>query len=293
MPQTLSQTKPPVAQASTPAPIRYQIHDLPRSQVHTVLIPADSGFAVMPALSPQTASLETFLPQQSAIAAINGGFFDPQNQQTTSYVIQQGRLVGDPTQNQRLMGNPDLAPYLDQILDRSEFRRYQCRSANQVSQIQYAIARHRDAVPPDCQLLEALGAGPQLLPDLTLEPEGFTTTDTSGNLIRDALGSRQPNARSAVGITAAGDILLVMAAQKPEMTPSGLSLSELADFLKDQGAKTALNLDGGSSSTLFYQQQTVYGKLNADGKPVQRPVKSVLLVKPLSERPSSARDSRL
>ncbi len=269
-----AQIVPPAIPAPS-ATIRYQVHNLPRSKVYTVLIPA-SKFAIVPAINPATASLEEFAQPQQSVAAINGGFFDPQNQQSTSYVVQQGQQVGDPTQNQRLIGNPDLAPYLGQILDRSEFRRYQCEQ----TQIRYAIARHSAEVPAGCRLLDALGAGPQLLPELTLQQEGFTATDADGNLIRDALGSSQPNARSAVGITAAGDILLAMAAQKPEVSPSGLSLPELAAFLNSQGAKTALNLDGGSSSALFYNQQTVYGKLDASGAPIQRPVKSVLLVKP-------------
>ena len=252
--------------------IRYQVHDLPRSKVYTVLIPANSEFAVLPAISPETASLEQFVQQHGAIAAINGGFFDPQNQQSTSYVMLKSKWVGDPTQNQRLMGNPDLAPYLDQILNRSEFRRYQC------DRPQYAIARHDAEVPSGCQLLEALGAGPQILPELTLELEGFTDTDANGAVIRDALGSSQPNARSAIGITADGSLLWVMAAQKPGITPSGLSLPELAAFLKSQGAETAINLDGGSSSGLVYEQQSIHGKLDVNGEPIQRPVKSVLLL---------------
>ena len=229
----------------------------------------------MPAISPETASLQTFIQQHRAIAAINGGFFDPQNQQSTSYVMLQGNWVADPTQNQRLMENPDLAPYLDKILNRSEFRRYQCGS------LRYAIARRQEAVPSGCRLLDALGAGPQLLPELTLEQEGFTAKDAEGNVIRDALGSSQPNARSAVGITADGSLLWVMVAQKPDVTPSGLSLPELAAWMKRQGAEAALNLDGGSSSALIYKQQSIHGKLDSDGTPIQRPVKSVLLLAPL------------
>lgn len=272
MPPSINATSS-AAPAPSPA-IQYQVHDLPRAKLYSLLIPP-SDFSVTPALSPETARLESFGQQQRAIAAINGGFFDPQNQQSTSYVMQQGEWVADPTHNQRLMNNPDLAPYLDKILNRSEFRRYQCEH------LRYAIARHREPAPSGCRQLDTLGAGPQLLPELTLDQEGFTATDSTGNLVRDALGSSQPNARSAVGITADGRLLWVMVAQKPGMTPSGLSLPELAAFMKSQGAETALNLDGGSSSALLYRQQTVHGKLDADGNPIRRPVKSVLLLSPL------------
>lgn len=259
--------------ASTPATIRYTVHSLPKSQVHTLLIPPVS-FTVTPAVAVETASLASFVQQHDAIAALNGGFFDPQNQLSTSYVVLQGQIAADPTQNERLINNPDLSLYLDKILNRTEFRRYQCGEA-----VRYDIAQHREPSPTGCELLDALGAGPRLLPALTLEPEGFTATDANGTVIRDALGSNQPNARTAIGITTTGNILWVMAAQQPGVTGSGVSLPELADFMKTLGAVEAMNLDGGSSSSLFYEGTTVYGKLDEQGNPIQRPVKSVLLLK--------------
>lgn len=279
MSQAASQLTLQAQSTAQPSPsIVYATHDLATSLVHTITVPP-SGFAVELALDPSTATLEQFAAQHRPIAALNGGFFDPQNQQSTSYVIQQGQVVADPRQNARLMENPDLTSYLDKILDRSEFRRYRC--GYELNNIQYGIARHHEAVPAGCKLLDALGAGPQLLPELTLEQEGFTATDANGSLIRDALGSRQPNARTAIGISPDGSLLWVMAAQKPNMATSGLSLPELAAFMQSQGAETALNLDGGSSSALFYDGQIQYGKLDANSKPVVRPIKSVLLVEPV------------
>lgn len=52
------------------------------------------------------------------------------------------------------MTNPDLLPYLDKILNRSEFRRYQCGKV-----IQYDITRRQTVPSADCQLQDALGAG--------------------------------------------------------------------------------------------------------------------------------------
>lgn len=273
--QSLSQPLP----SATPAPVLpvYTIHDLPTSRVHTLTIPVSTaGLSVVPVLADQTASLEAFSQRYDALAVLNGGFFDPQNQQTTSYVMQQGQWVGDPRQNARLMQNPNLAAYLDQILNRSELRRYRCSNPER---IQFAIARHQAAVPAFCQLVDALGAGPQLLPELTLEAEGFTARNNSGEVVRDALGSNQPNARTAVGILPDGSLIWVMAAQKPGLAASGLTLPELGDFLRAAGAEAALNLDGGSSSGLVYGGEAIYGKLDQDGNPVVRPVKSVLLLR--------------
>ncbi len=209
----------------------------------------------------------------AAIAALNGGFFDPVNAKSISYLIQQGKLVADPKQNERLTGNPALAPYLSQIFNRTEFRRERCGSKDQ-----YRIVLHRDPPQLNCQLVDALGGGPRLLPDITLEQEGFRAT-ANGNVIRDAIGSDQPNARTAIGMTSNGTLVWVMVAQKSNIASSGLTLEALADFMKTLGIEQAMNLDGGSSSALYYQGKTIYGKIDDSGQPVQRPVKSVLLVR--------------
>lgn len=271
---------PPTALAPTPSPtaspqktLQFQVHRWQRSVVYTLLIPAQSRFSVTLALAPSVDTLEGFAQKHQAIAVLNGGFFDPQNRQSTSFVVLQEKLVADPRQNPRLIHNPDLAPYLDQIFNRTEFRHYRCGETSR-----YEIARHQDPLPTGCRLVEALGGGPRLLPELTAVPEGFVTL-VNGQVSRDPLGSRRANARTAIGLTADHSIVWVMAAQKPDDPDhSGLSLQALAEFMQSLGVEQAMNLDGGSSSSLYYQGKTRYGKVNDRGQPVQRPVKSVLLV---------------
>ncbi|MGB7440923.1 MAG: phosphodiester glycosidase family protein [Coleofasciculaceae cyanobacterium] len=265
-----------VAQTLPEAELSYQSHQLDSSVVHTVLIPASKGFMVKTALSEQLIPLEDFAQQHQALAVINGGFFDPNNQKTTSYLVQEGQLVADPRLNEGLMDNPNNAPYLDKILNRTEFRSYRCGST-----FRYDIALHSEATPEGCVLVDALGGGPRLLPALTLFQEGFLDFE-EGKVIRDALGTKRPNARSAVGITGEGDILLAMAAQKAELPQnSGVSLPELAEFMKSLGAEEAMNLDGGSSSALYYQGETFYGRVDREGNRVKRSIKSVLVVTPI------------
>lgn len=277
--QTVPSSAPEEPVSSPTATLTYQVHHLPRSTVHVLHVPANAAWRVVPALASGVDTLENFAEANQAVAVINGGFFDPVNQKTTSYVILNGEAIADPTENERLVNNPEMIPYLDRILDRSEFRQYQCGQT-----IRYSVALHHESAPADCQLFSALGAGPQLLPELRLVEEGFAEI-VNGEWIRDALGSTQPNARTAVGITAAGEVLLVMAAQLPEMpSNSGLSLPQLAEFMQTIGAETAINLDGGSSSTLYYQDQTYYGKVDSEGNLVERTVKSVLLVQSSSDK---------
>lgn len=255
--------------------IKYKAYNLPSSIVHVLWIPARSQFVVTPVLVDGVETVETIAQKQGAIAALNGGFFDPENQQSTSFVTVQGKLVADPRLNKRLVSNPDLAPYLDKIFDRSEFRRYQCGEA-----IKYAIVRHHEPPLTNCQLIDALGGGPQLLYQDTALAEGFSAY-RNGKLIRDSLGRRDPNARTAIGLTANGDVVGVMVAQKPNSLESGMSLEALTKFLQTLkiSISLALNLDGGSSSSLYYGGNTFYGKLDRADKPVIRSVKSVLLVK--------------
>ncbi len=259
----------PTITSSPPKTIRYFERTLPQSIAHILLIPANSRFLVTPALSQKVATVEEFAEKHRALAILNAGFFDPANQKSTSYVILQGKLVANPKENERLVNNPNLKSYLSQIFNRTEFRRYSCGKT-----VRYDIAPHNASQPTGCRLVDAIGAGPSLLPELTLEKEGFVDNANK----RDALGSNQPNARTAVGITRDGSVVLVMVAQKPSAPGNGISLPGLADFMKTLGADKAMNLDGGSSSSLYYNGKTFYGKVDLEGNPIKRPVKSVLRV---------------
>ncbi|MDF5706778.1 MAG: phosphodiester glycosidase family protein [Nostoc sp. S4] len=261
----------PSVVSSPPKTIRYFERTLPQSIAYILLIPANSRFLVTPALSQKVATVEEFAQKYRAVAILNAGFFDPANQKSTSYVVLQGKLVADPEQNERLVNNPNLKPYLSQIFNRTEFRRYSCGQT-----ISYSIALHSQSPPAGCQLVDAIGAGPRLLPKLTSVQEGFIDNANK----RDALGSNQLNARTAVGITRDGSVILVMVSQKPSVPAnSGISLPALADLMKTLGADKAMNLDGGSSSSLYYNGKSFYGKVDLEGNPIKRPVKSVLLVR--------------
>ncbi len=269
--------------AASKTEIDYQVYQQPNSIVHVVTIPSDSNYVITPeiATTEPLTSLDSFVAQYNTVsqskagkatAAINGGYFDPKNTKTTSYIIQQGKLVADPRTNERLIENPDLKPYLGNILNRGEFRRYTCENKNY-----YDITFRYSPIPPNCQLQDAIGAGPQILPMDTSVTEGFVAYDDEGKVIRNAIGTTSPNARSAIGITDTGNIVLVMVAQSPDKL--GMSLPDLADFLSSLGVVKAINLDGGSSSALYYQGKTFYGKIDREDQPVVRPLKSVLLVK--------------
>lgn len=255
----------------TTSAIAYSTQPIGKATAHIIKVSPAKGSVVRPVVAEKLQPLADFVKPAKAGVAINAGFFDPNNQQTTSYVIINRQTVADPNQNPQLTQNPKLKPYLRQILDRAEFQRYDCNG-----QPQYRIQSHSSDGPDGCQLLDAIGGGPQLLPELKSQREGFIDPE----LGRDAIGTQVPNARSAIGITADQTVILVMVAQSAPKT--GATLPELAKLLQSLGAETAMNLDGGSSSSLFHNGKTIPGSLNENAQPNARAVKSAIVVAPIS-----------
>lgn len=255
----------------SPEPVRYETRTFPSAIVHVISVSANEVWQIRAEGAPTVETLDRWIQQTpGAIAALNGGFFDPDNQKTTAFVTHQGKLVADPRTNEALVHNPALTPYLPQIFDRSEWRRYQCGSI-----VRDAIVVHSTAVPAGCDLVEAIGGGPQLWPKLTIESEGFWLKK-AGQVIRDPIGVYRRNARSALALAADGRVWLVMVQQRSAQ--GGMTLSELAQFLQSLGADRALNLDGGTSSAIYANGHLIYGKRDESDRPQGRPVKSALLV---------------
>ncbi|MEB3293054.1 MAG: phosphodiester glycosidase family protein [Synechococcales bacterium] len=264
-----------------PLPLQYQKQEFPKAIAHILRIP--QNYTVSVGVATDLTTVDRFVQKKGAIAGLNAGFFDPINGLSTSYITVLGKQVADPQQNDRLIQNPDLQPYLQQIWNRSEFRRYHCQNSsdqqksNQKSdRFVYSINYHQDPVPSHCRVMDAVGAGPQLLPQLTAEREGFWDAERG----RDAIGLHQPNARSAIGLTAQGEVILVMVEQS--QPGGGMTLPQVAQLMQQLGALQALNLDGGTSSALYRvagaEKFLHWGKRDAQGEAIGRPVKSVILV---------------
>jgi hypothetical protein len=253
--------------------LRYRRYPHPRAVIHTLTVPPGDRYSIRPVVVDTLQTVEQLAARATPrpLAILNGGYFDPHNQKSTSFVVRDERTLADPQTNERFVANDSIIPELDKILNRSEFRRYRCQDATR-----YAITPRAELPPPNCQLIDSLGAGPQLLPQLTAEPESFWQV-RQGKVVRDPIGLQQPNARSAIGLTAAGDVVWVAAAQNGPTQP-GLSLPELAKVMRGLGAVTAMNLDGGSSTSLYYAGQAFYGKRDAAGQPSKRGVKSMLVI---------------
>jgi hypothetical protein len=234
------------------------------------------GWEWRPALAePTTAPTSETAAKNHAAAAANGGYFNlKEGGLSTSFVTICGAMVADPRENKLLTTNPKLIPFLPQIFNRTEVRFVTRKDG--ASNILFA--KHNELLPQGLKLLHSLQGGPRLLPAIDAVEEAFYRTDADG-VLTDAIGTRRPAARTAFGTTADGRaMMLTVSGKGQDPESSGLTLTELADTMKELGCTEALNFDGGASSTMYVSGKVVCGK-----NPETR-VKSILMLLPLKDR---------
>lgn len=182
---------------------------------------------------------------------INTGFFDPKNQKTISYIVNDSQTVEDPIFNENLMGNPVLRKNIQKILNRTEFRVLDCDS-----KLRYEIAPHNSNVDFICSVVTSAQGGPQLLPELRLEEEFFVVKDEEGNVIRESASVLHKTARTLIGIKnlekGAQEVHIFIVTNEHPM-----DIFEARDLCKKYGLDNAMAFDGGSSTSLNYKKISV------------------------------------
>lgn len=157
----------------------------------------------------------------NAILAINGDYYGAQEK---GYVIRNGKLY----RSTAVSGREDLVIYEDgsfEIINESEVTAEQLIAKGAV---------------------QTLSFGPALIEN------GSVAVDSDDEVGR-AMAS---NPRTAIGIKSDGTYVFVVSDGRTDES-EGLSLKELADFMKTLGVKTAYNLDGGGSSTMVFNGSVV------------------------------------
>ncbi len=195
---------------------------------------------------------------------VNAGFFDPKNQKTVSYVVINGETAATPEDNENLMQNSALEPYLDKILNRSEFRILEDMQGN----LMYDIARHNDTIPEGYKLKHSMQAGPMLFPELNLEDEFFILVK-DGKIISESASALHKYARTAIGIRDNNVYLFIVTTRAP------MSLEELADLCRKWGMQKAMAFDGGGSTSFDSQELHIISEKNNEA----RKLKSFLILK--------------
>lgn len=207
-----------------------------------------------------------------SVLTVNAGFFDPKNQKTISYIVNDSQTVEDPLFNENLMNNQLLRQNLKKITNRTEFRVLDCDS-----KLKYEITQHDTNTDFLCSVKTSAQGGPQLLPNLRLEEEFFIVKNEDGDVIRESASVLHKTPRTLIGIKniennkQEAHIFIVTNAHP-------MDIYEARDLCKSYGLDSAMAFDGGSSTSLDYKKIHVVSTQDSDD--TGRALKSFLIIKP-------------
>ena len=199
-------------------------------------------------------TIQDFAIGNNAIAAINGNFFDVKNGGSVDFTKVNGQIIN-----------------VNRIeKERAKHQRTAIIISNDKLQLKTwdGLTDWETNLPEENVMLN----GPLLLSG------GYRETLDSSSFTR----SRHP--RTCVGIKSNGKVIMLTADGR-NSNSAGLSLSELANIMKWLGCETAVNFDGGGSTTLYAKNFGDNGIVNypTDNKKWdhagQRKVANILLVK--------------
>lgn len=202
--------------------------------------------------------------ETGARLVVNAGFFDPKNQKSVSYATINGQVVLNPQNNENLMGNEALQPFLPKILNRSEFRILE----DEKGRLLYDIAPHNAEIQEGYTVKHSIQGGPGLFPELRLEEEFFVLV-RDGKIVSESASALHKYARTAIGIRENNIYLFVITKEVP------MTLEEVADLTRKWGMEKAMAFDGGGSTSFDSQELHIISEKDDTA----RRVKSFLILK--------------
>ena len=182
--------------------------------------------------------------ENNAILAVNGDYYGANS---SGYVIRNGVVYRDSVREDA--SNGDLAIYKDgsfKIIYEDQV------SANQLVQ---------DGV------VNLLAFGPSLVEN------GEISVDTNTEVGQDM----SSNPRTAIGIIDENHYIIIVSDGRTSES-KGLSLYQMAEVMKSYGVKTAYNLDGGGSSTLYFNGQVINKPTTGGSKISERAVSDIVYI---------------
>lgn len=121
-------------------------------------------------------------------------------------------------------------------------------------------------------VLNTYSFGPALLVEGVI-PDGLDITEVEDIGEKHTILGTQP--RTAVGIVDTNHFVFVVVDGRDSGYSRGVTLSELAQILKDLGCTTAYNLDGGGSSAMYFMGELINNPL---GQGRERGISDILFV---------------
>lgn len=191
-----------------------------------------------------TAKTSMTAAENNAILAVNGDYYGANS---SGYVIRNGVVYRDSVREDA--SNGDLAIYKDGS--------FKIIYENQISADQLV----QDGV------VNLLAFGPSLVENGEISV-GINTE------VGQAMAS---NPRTAIGIIDENHYIIVVSDGRTSES-KGLSLYQMAEVMKSYGVKTAYNLDGGGSSTLYFNGQVINKPTTGGSKISERAVSDIVYI---------------
>ena len=191
-----------------------------------------------------TAKTSVTASDNNAILAVNGDYYGANS---SGYVIRNGVVYRDTVRENS--NNGDLAIYKDGS--------FKIIYEDQISADQLV----KDGV------VNLLAFGPALV-------ENGEIAVGKNQEVGQAMAS---NPRTAIGIIDENHYIIVVSDGRTSES-EGLSLYQLAEVMKSYGAKTAYNLDGGGSSTLYFNGQVINKPTTGGNKISERAVSDIVYI---------------
>ena len=191
-----------------------------------------------------TAKTSVTAAENNAILAVNGDYYGANS---SGYVIRNRVVYRDSVREDA--SNGDLAIYKDGS--------FKIIYEDQVSADQLV----QDGV------VNLLAFGPSLVEN------GEISVDTNTE-VGQAMAS---NPRTAIGIIDENHYIIIVSDGRTSKS-KGLSLYQIAEVMKSYGVKTAYNLDGGGSSTLYFNGQVINKPTTGGSKISERAVSDIVYI---------------
>lgn len=191
-----------------------------------------------------TAKTSETAADKNAILAVNGDYYGANS---TGYVIRNGVVYRDTVREDS--SNGDLAIYKDGS--------FKIIYEDQISADQLV----KDGV------VNLLAFGPALVEN------GEIAVGTNEE-VGQAMAS---NPRTAIGIIDENHYIIVVSDGRTSES-KGLSLYQMAEVMKSYGVKTAYNLDGGGSSTLYFNGQVINKPTTGGNRISERAVSDIVYI---------------
>ena len=208
--------------------ISIETYERNSTQIHVATVTMKGDASIKTALADETygrnvkAKTSTTAQSVNAVLAVNGDYYGARD---AGYVIRNGQLLRSDSQD---ANQEDLVIYQDGSFE---------------------IIREGDITAQELlnkDAVQVLSFGPALI-------ENSQVAVDSPDEVGKAMAS---NPRTAIGIIDDKHYVLVVSDGRTDES-KGLSLKELADFMKELKVTTAYNLDGGGSSTMYFNGQII------------------------------------